>query len=480
MSNSISVLYDSKEHARHTLFSGTKVIQTRSIGDEKVLAMVIRTGFSTSKGGLVRSILYPPPVDYRFEKDSYRFIILLAMIASIGFVYTVVTKAMRGVSASHLLVEALDLITIVVPPALPAAMTVGRMYAQRRLKRMNIFCISPRTINVSGSIDCVCFDKTGTLTEDGLDMLCVVPIVQKYFQVPIKDIVNMAYDKFMFGMVTCHSITIIDGEMRGDPLDLKMFESTGWCLEEPDQSDTTKFDTIFPTTVRPPARNPPLSENAFDRVLPGVSPGTPTDLEIGILREFPFSSSLQRMSVIVRKLGAPNFEYFCKGSPEMILTLVNKDSVPDDFHQVLESYTERGYRVIAIAHKEITKMSYVKIQRVPREKIEFDLNLIGLIILENRLKPETTPVIQMLNEAKIRTIMVTGDNLLTALSVARECQIVSHKQPIITVNGFGPDEISAKPDLFYLLVNSQNNYNYDQKHIETVATTPNVSQTHQL
>lgn len=66
---------------------------------------------------------------------------------------------MRGVSVHDIAIESLDLITIVVPPALPAAMTVGRMYAQRRLQNNGIYCISPRTINVSGSIDCVCFDK---------------------------------------------------------------------------------------------------------------------------------------------------------------------------------------------------------------------------------------------------------------------------------------------------------------------------------
>lgn len=89
--------------------------------------MVIRTGFNTSKGGLVRSIMYPPPVDFKFEQDSYKFVELLACIASIGVIYTVITKAMRNVPASHIIVEALDLITIVVPPALPAAMTVGRL-----------------------------------------------------------------------------------------------------------------------------------------------------------------------------------------------------------------------------------------------------------------------------------------------------------------------------------------------------------------
>lgn len=66
-------------------------------------------------------------------------------------------------SASELIIEALDLVTITVPPALPAAMTVGRFYAQIRLKNNKIFCISPRSINVSGSVDCVCFDKVTVL-----------------------------------------------------------------------------------------------------------------------------------------------------------------------------------------------------------------------------------------------------------------------------------------------------------------------------
>lgn len=90
--NSPNLIYDAKEHLRHTLFCGTQVIQTRYYGGEKVLAIVIRTGFNTAKGGLVRSILYPPPVDFRFEKDSYRFVVLLAGIASIGFLYTIITK----------------------------------------------------------------------------------------------------------------------------------------------------------------------------------------------------------------------------------------------------------------------------------------------------------------------------------------------------------------------------------------------------
>lgn len=72
---------------------------------------------------------------------------------------------MRGISVSQIALESLDLITIVVPPALPAAMTVGHFYAQNRLRAKNVYCISPRAINVSGSIDCVCFDKVCQFSE---------------------------------------------------------------------------------------------------------------------------------------------------------------------------------------------------------------------------------------------------------------------------------------------------------------------------
>ena len=51
------------------------------------------------------------------------------------------------------------MLTIVVPPAMPAAMTVGTVYAQSRLRHNGIFCISPPRINVCGKLKLMCFDK---------------------------------------------------------------------------------------------------------------------------------------------------------------------------------------------------------------------------------------------------------------------------------------------------------------------------------
>ena len=47
-------------------------------------------GFLTSKGELVRSILYPKPVDFKFQRHAYYFILFLAAVACIGFIYTII------------------------------------------------------------------------------------------------------------------------------------------------------------------------------------------------------------------------------------------------------------------------------------------------------------------------------------------------------------------------------------------------------
>jgi cation-transporting ATPase 13A3/4/5 len=62
--------FDAKEHAKNTLFCGTKAIQTRFYDGAKVKAVVIRTGFQTAKGELVRSIMFPKPVDFKFNRKS--------------------------------------------------------------------------------------------------------------------------------------------------------------------------------------------------------------------------------------------------------------------------------------------------------------------------------------------------------------------------------------------------------------------------
>jgi cation-transporting ATPase 13A2 len=59
-----------------------------------------------------------------------------------------------------------------------------------------------------------------------------------------------------------------------------------------------------------------------------------------------------------------------------------------------------------------------------REEVESELDFVGFIIFENKLKPTTAAVLTEIREAGISTAMVTGDNILTAISVARKCGLM--------------------------------------------------------
>jgi cation-transporting ATPase 13A2 len=61
---------------------------------------------------------------------------------------------------------------------------------------------------------------------------------------------------------------------------------------------------------------------------------------------------------------------------------------------------------------------------IPREEVEKELTFLGFLIMQNKLKQATIKALTELNESDIRTIMATGDNMLTALSVGRKCGII--------------------------------------------------------
>ncbi|XP_076134722.1 polyamine-transporting ATPase 13A3 isoform X2 [Alosa pseudoharengus] len=437
--------YCTEEHKRHTLFCGTNVIQTRFYSGELVKAVVVRTGFSTAKGQLVRSILYPKPTDFKLYRDASLFLLCLVAVAGIGFIYSIVLSVMNQVPAKTIIIESLDIITITVPPALPAAMTAGIVYAQRRLKRIGIFCISPQRINICGQLNLVCFDKTGTLTEDGLDLWGVQRVENKSFLLseenPYKE--SLVKSSFVACMAACHSLTKIEGQISGDPLDLKMFEATGWILEEATEEETALHNRIMPTVVRPPKQllPEPIVSPDQDMELYELSQ---TGYEIGIVRQFPFSSALQRMCVVTRTLGEKRMDAFLKGAPEVVASLCKKDSVPEDFAEVLEDYTKQGFRVIALAHRRLeSKLTWHKVQNVNRDHIEANMEFLGLIIMQNKLKPETPGVLEDLRRANIRTVMVTGDNMLTAISVARDCGMIPPEDRVIIADALPPKDGQA-------------------------------------
>lgn len=231
--------------AKNIVFNGTRVVRVKrtdvASGQQEAVGLVLRTGFNTTKGALVRSMLFPRPLGFKFYRDSFRFIGILSLIAAIGFLGSVAKFIEFGISWGTIVKRALDLITITCPPALPATMSIGTSFAISRLRKAMIYCISPSRVNVGGKVDVWVFDKTGTLTEEGLDVLGVrnVDRISGSFSelfpgvddIPVIGVED-AKTPMLHALATCHSLKLVDGQLMGDPLDLRMFEFTHWSLEE--------------------------------------------------------------------------------------------------------------------------------------------------------------------------------------------------------------------------------------------------------
>ncbi|KAG0036369.1 hypothetical protein BGZ82_004307 [Podila clonocystis] len=474
--------------ARHFLFSGTKIVRARpgttkppkklpegvaptTPQPQRGLAMVVRTGFNSTKGSLIRSMLFPKPKDFQFYRDSFRFIGILACIAFAGFLVSTVNFIRMGVPVRLMVIKALDLITIVVPPALPATMSIGTSFAIARLKRSNIFCISPTRVNIGGKINCMCFDKTGTLTEDGLDVLgvqCGDSETGKFGELfsrasllqSAPESMRERSTALLYAMATCHSVKSLNGDLIGDPLDLKMFDFTQWVLEEGGMGARTSgvsetvhnrskgsLGGIVSTVVRPPGGK------LFN--LDDIIDGRDSFLELGIIRCFEFVSSLRRMSVIVKRLNSPGMDVYVKGAPEAMIDICRKDSLPHDYLERLSYYTHHGYRVIACATKFVPTLNFLRAQRVKREQIESELTFLGFIVFENKLKPTTASVITTLSNAHIRQVMCTGDNVLTAISVSKECGLINSARDVYAPRFLSGDCKSESSRLVWENVNDE-------------------------
>ncbi|XP_075717881.1 putative cation-transporting ATPase 13A5 isoform X2 [Rhinoderma darwinii] len=412
-------IHSGENYRTHMLYCGTEVIKTKPPPGGFVKAVVLQTGFNTAKGDLIRSILYPKPMNFKLHREVLKVLIGLMVLSIVGVIYTVVTYSLNGATTKDLVIMALIMATVAVPVSLPPALTICTLYSETRLKKQGIFCISPQRIVLCGQLNLVCFDKTGTLTEDSLDLWGIVPSKENSFQeaVSITPGCTLSWSPFIGAMATCHSLVLMNGEVHGDPLDMKMFEGTGWELEECKANGKSSSYSI----VTPVSQTLNVPVKGFC-----------------IFYQFPFSSSLQRMSVIAKTIGEMKFSVFMKGAPEVIVQFCKKETVPANFSCILNHYAMQGFRVIGIAYKDFKVNEDINVENLKREEVENELQFLGFLVMENRLKSETKPVLHELKSANIRTIMVTGDNLQTACTVGLSSEMVPDTSSLIMLEACEP------------------------------------------
>ncbi|KAI9597721.1 hypothetical protein BDF19DRAFT_434232 [Syncephalis fuscata] len=375
----------------NTLFAGTTVLTATPLDmNGKVTALVTATGTSTDKGKLVQKILFPSEVSFIFNEHLKGVICILLLWGIICFGLSLWLMG-RGDITSWF--YGLFVISQVMSPLLPAALVVGQSVAAARLRSKSIFCVDLPRVMIAGKIRVFCFDKTGTLTKEGLDYygMCVTgPAGTPHHINALPSIARL-------GVATCHSVTMINGRVIGNPVDAEQFRACGWEIRSGDQPGY--LDTL----------QPPNQEN--------MEP-------VHIVKRFEFIHARASMSVAVLDATTKHVHVFMKGAFERVKNSCIPRTLPIDYDARAASYAAEGCYVLAIAHRDLGPISLDELRELTRDDLERDCEFVGLLLFKNQLKPDTTDAIAELKDGDTRTVMITGDNALTGVYIARQCGMV--------------------------------------------------------
>lgn len=395
---------------------------TECIMKHEAIGLVINTGFYTKKGEIIRTLLFTERKEFKFKTDAFKLLGIIFLTVFGFFIWFVLCiensiyfKYYKGWS---LLIKGAEMFTVAVPPVLPLAITIGLEIASQRLRRKQIYSLFLDKINQAGRVKLVCFDKTGTLTQNLLNFRGVLPIYNtdedwdaKVSEAELAE-QFVSFSQFYTGMeqfetentispynrnsllyecmACCHNLELHNGELIGDPIEIQLFNQTAFSFESRAQDGGEHATVICP------------DEFFINKMK--LDPSSRYVIE----HTFDFTSERKRMSVIVSFNGKR--KVLMKGAPEVIKSLCFSQNLPFNYDEELAEFTEQGFRVIALAYRDIDTEAVT-------EDLERGVRFIGFVVFENPLKDESKETIATLTRCGVRSTIVTGDNLLTAMSV---------------------------------------------------------------
>lgn len=474
----------------HVLFGGTRILThtpaaESSTGgaaaasslrppDRGTVCYVLRTGFGSAQGRLMRTILFSTDqVSANSREAAFFLLFLLAFaIAASGYVLRVgLADADRP--RFELLLHCVMIVTNVVPPELPMQLALAVNTSLIALARAAIFCTEPFRIPYAGKIDICCFDKTGTLTTDAIqsvgialprdkrteaaaaaaageaaavaeagasdglddpDLLLAVDAGDGTAAVTPSTVAAataataastgdasgtyplVPFDKAsreaVLVLAGCHSLVHVDDDVVGDPLELEALSAVQWRY--------ARGGTAVP--IRGGA---------------STSHGS-----LRIVARHRFSSALQRMSVVAQVEKAPGVpdapHVLVKGSPEAIRRLLAGGSPLSGYDETASSLARRGLRVLALAVRRLKPgMSVGAMQHMKRVDVEASLTFVGFVCFECPLRPDSRKAVRALKKSSHACTMITGDATLTAAHVARQVAISTRRMLILELTPAG-------------------------------------------
>ncbi|NLJ48661.1 MAG: calcium-translocating P-type ATPase, SERCA-type [Candidatus Atribacteria bacterium] len=372
-------------------YSGTIVAYGRAKG------VVTETGLNREIGKIAQLLEKEEEVITPLQKRLAGLGKLLGYLTLIVCGVVFLVGITRGEHIFDMFMTAVSLAVAAIPEGLPAIVTIVLALGVTRMSQRNAIIRKLPAVETLGSATVICTDKTGTLTQNQMT-------VQEIFQMNDEEKETQARaflpsEIFIKIGVLCNDSSIIRGNGKvqrfGDPTELALIEfaeKNGYSVE--------KIRQDFPR-----------------------------------IDEIPFDSKRKMMSTLHELNGTRRI--LVKGAPDVLINRCNSYQEGDQklplgekerqlILRTIEEMAGKALRVLAFAEKELPDKKKIS------QEDEIDLNFCGLVGMIDPPRPEVKQALEEASSAGIKTIMITGDNLLTAKTIAQDLGLIQPGDEVIT------------------------------------------------
>ena len=283
----------------------------------------------------------------------------------------------------EMLITAISLAVAAVPEGLPAVVTICLALSVTKMVKVNTIVRRLPSVETLGAVNIVCSDKTGTLTQNQMT------VVQTYVNgkiLPAAEFSAREYPDFMKGFLLCNDAVITGEDRIGDPTELALLDF---------------------------GANMGIYKDTVNREFPRI-------------RERAFDSDRKRMSTCHRDQNG--LVTYTKGAPDVMLSRcssiwLNGRRQPLDermrrqIKEAVEELSARSLRTLAVA-----------MRREDEALAEQDMTFLGMVGMEDPVRPEALEAVETFRIAGVKTVMITGDHIDTAFAIGRQLGIVSRME----------------------------------------------------
>ncbi|MDM7911538.1 MAG: cation-translocating P-type ATPase [Methanotrichaceae archaeon] len=351
------------------VYSGTLVVQGQGA------ALVKATGSRTEMGKIGRTLQKVEPEETALQKEILH---LVRNLAILGMSLCALVVIIYGFTRDNWLQGLLAGITMamaVLPEEFPVVLTIFLALGAWRISKSNVLTRRMPAVETLGAATVLCVDKTGTITQN---------------RMTVKEI--FAGGEF-YGLSSAES-----------KLPEPVHQVVEYCILA---SQKDPFDPM---------------EKAFKRLGDDYLARTEhIHSDWSLVQEYPLSKELLAMSRVWKSPGGDQYVIAAKGAPEAVADLCHLDEAQrQDLSLKIKSMADEGLRVLGVAkacfHGDL-----------PLKQHDFEFHFLGLIGLEDPVRPGVADAIGECHAAGIRVVMITGDYPGTAQAIARQIGLPSDR-----------------------------------------------------